>query len=300
MEPPISSSRAAALLLLAAALALVATPRPARAEADDAAKQAARDKLTEGIELMKKGDAGTALARFEEAYKLVPSPKIFFNIGLAREALGQKVEALTAFQRFVDEVTDPNPAALAKAQQEIAVLKPQLGAISVVCKAQGAALRLDGDPLGVAPLAKPLIYVAPGEHTLSASAAGREATRKIDVHAGEQVEASLDPGAVAPAPAATPPPLLVPPAVLTAPPPPETAAPSSAGAALGGAPTATVQAAPAEPGARPAPGTTPVYRKLWFWGVVAGAAVVAGTVAILAAGQSTTYPTATMGTIKGN
>ena len=46
--------------------------------AEDDAKVAAKAKLTEGPRLMDAGDYAQALNDFEEAYKLVPSPKIFF------------------------------------------------------------------------------------------------------------------------------------------------------------------------------------------------------------------------------
>jgi hypothetical protein len=104
MGSSISSARA---LLAAAALALGgarahAAPAPEHAQA----KAQAQAKLVDGVELLKHGEPARALAAFEQAYALVPSPKIKYDFGLAYLGLHRDAEALAAFQQFLAEAPD--------------------------------------------------------------------------------------------------------------------------------------------------------------------------------------------------
>ena len=84
-----------------AALLLAAAPRAsAQSEGD---KKQAQALQAEGLRLMQKGDNQGAVAKFEEAFRLVASPKILFNMGKAHLALGDQAKALEELQRFLDE-----------------------------------------------------------------------------------------------------------------------------------------------------------------------------------------------------
>ena len=80
--------RLAAVIAVTATLAggarLHAAPRDPKA--------VARAKLVEGAQLLSRGDYEEALARFQEAYASVPSPKIFYNYGLANKGLGRNAD----------------------------------------------------------------------------------------------------------------------------------------------------------------------------------------------------------------
>src|SRR5688572_3894649 len=75
----------AAAAMLADAGAALAAPPGAR----DAVRDAARAKLVEGVDALKRGEHQIALDRFEAAYALVPSPKIHYDFGLAYVGLGR-------------------------------------------------------------------------------------------------------------------------------------------------------------------------------------------------------------------
>ena len=60
-------------------------------------KETAGRLLDEGIARFEAGDHASALARFEAAYQLVPTPKIFLNIAGALEKLGREPEAAETF-----------------------------------------------------------------------------------------------------------------------------------------------------------------------------------------------------------
>ena len=71
-----------------------------------AAKAAAKTVLARGARDLDARLYGRALAEFHEAYRIFPSPKIFFDIGLANMYLGHLGEALQAFETFLAEAPD--------------------------------------------------------------------------------------------------------------------------------------------------------------------------------------------------
>jgi tetratricopeptide (TPR) repeat protein len=75
---------------------------------------------------MKRGDYQAALARFQEAYALVPSPKIHYDFGLAYVGLERPAEALAAFERFLAEAPDAPPDKREKATSLIATLRARV------------------------------------------------------------------------------------------------------------------------------------------------------------------------------
>jgi|GEM_PF-5773753 len=68
------SNAVSVIVALVMAVALVARPMLARAEAPDSQKERARSSLREGNTLLQQGRAAEALAKFTEAYRLFPSP----------------------------------------------------------------------------------------------------------------------------------------------------------------------------------------------------------------------------------
>jgi tetratricopeptide (TPR) repeat protein len=101
--------------------------RAEQAAASDATREAARRKLVEGVDAMKRGDYEAALARFEQAYALVPSPKIHYDFGMAYVGLGRPAEALAAFERFLAEAPDAPPEKREKAASLVSTLRARVG-----------------------------------------------------------------------------------------------------------------------------------------------------------------------------
>src|SRR5262245_48046586 len=101
-----SSTGATAIVVVACLLAL-----EGRAAAETEAERAeAKSMLNQGLQLLDRNDYAGALERFERAYKLVPSPKILFNLGEAYRGLGRNAEALRSFEGFLDLAPDAPPA----------------------------------------------------------------------------------------------------------------------------------------------------------------------------------------------
>ena len=98
----------------------------AAAAASEPNREAARAKLVEGVAALKRSDYKVALARFEEAYALVPSPKIHYDFGLAYVGLGRRDAAVAAFERFLAEAPDAPADKREKAASLIATLRAEV------------------------------------------------------------------------------------------------------------------------------------------------------------------------------
>jgi hypothetical protein len=125
-------SAVAVALLAAMGVAVGALPiaHAQPAAASDGTREAARGKLIEGVDLMKRGDYQGALARFQEAWALVPSPKIHYDFGMAYVGLGRPADALAAFERFLAEAPDAPADKREKAAALVTTLRRQVAEAS--------------------------------------------------------------------------------------------------------------------------------------------------------------------------
>lgn len=113
-----STRSSVALLLLGVLLA-----GDARAESAEA--QAKRIAM-EGKKAFDTGDFVTAIARYEDAYKLKAAPGLLFNLGQCHRKTGNLDAALSYFKRYL-ETNPPTPQATAT-EQVMAEVKAQLDA----------------------------------------------------------------------------------------------------------------------------------------------------------------------------
>jgi hypothetical protein len=241
-------------------ITLLAILAQAAAPADDAANKAkAKKLLSEGTALYKRGDFASALEKFEAAYATFPSPKLWFNIGQANRDLVRPVEALAAFEKFLEFALDASPDTIADARASEAELRRKLGKLRIECPMNGAEISLDGRRVGTAPLPD-AIWATPGRHQITAThASGAPAVQVVEVTAGTVTTVTVALAASAPvlAPAVTSP-------VALAEPPRTPAVDTTAKSA---------EAAAADTGW--------LWGRKWTW-VVGGAAVVfAGTAGVI-------------------
>jgi hypothetical protein len=167
----------------AVAVALLLVPAPSRADP----RAEARNKLVQGGEFLKHGQYEDALARFQEAYRLVPSPKIQYNFGLAYRGLGRKAEALEAFEKFLAEAPDASKETRQNAGRERGQLVAQVTMLEVKVDLPGAEVFVDGRSYGTARTAP--IYLDPGPHQLMVEKAGEGPayTERINASAGQRI-----------------------------------------------------------------------------------------------------------------
>ncbi|MCC7382609.1 MAG: PEGA domain-containing protein [Deltaproteobacteria bacterium] len=251
-------------------LILVATAAPARAVEDP--KAAARALINEGNTLYAAGDYAAALARYQSAYDMYPSPKIFFNLAKTNDKLGNPAAAVAFYDRFLAEGgIEPGSSLYRDASAAREAIAATLGRLTFQANVLGAKLFVDGKEAGQMP--RDPLLVAAGTHEVVAQLPGYSTFHgNVTVGAGETqaLTITLEPQIAATEP--TPPPSPAP--AITEPP--------------SAAPTSVEIAAESE--------GSSIATRWWFWAgiaLVAGGAVTAG---VLASGSGTAAAPAELGT----
>jgi hypothetical protein len=270
VKTAIRTTQAAALAIVVVCSSAI-TVRAAAEPSDAQAKARAQGLLSEGTAAYGRGDYAAALDKFTAAYKIFPSPKLWFNIGQANRDLGRPVEAVEAFDRFLRDAGDAPPETLGEARRSAAELKTKLGQIQVSCAVDGTEITVDGKQVGSTPLGE-MLWTTPGRHQVAAQHAGfAPAIEDVVVNTGKIVSVNIE--------------------VLPIDLRPANKTPDGAIVGPGGATAA-------DQGAAPKP---PLYRRTWFW-VAAGVVVAAGAgAAIILAnsgrggGQTSGVPATTLG-----
>ncbi len=185
------------LPLLALALFLAAIPMRANAQ-----ESSAKDLLRQGIALRRAQRNEDALAAFEAANRLEPSPCASAQIGLAQQALGRWPEAENNLVHALSHADDPwirrERAALEGA---LVAISTQLGWLEVGADANDAEVVIDGhsSPVQAAPL-----RVTIGELSLTVRAPGRRAEgRTVTIHPGTRTRVEVALAALEPTPSVT-------------------------------------------------------------------------------------------------
>ena len=187
-----------------AALAMILQIAPAYAQTE-AAKAQALKRYQEGVALHDRGKEEEAYLQFVEAYAVVQTPPILFNLARTEQLTGRHVAAAEHFRAYLAIPEHPRvtPALRAKAQGYLTELQPLLGHIVVEAPA-GAALTVDGKAASGSN-----VEVEPGPHTVAAKVGDRSTFVNVTVVAGATVPAHIElaatPVVVAPVPAVTPP-----------------------------------------------------------------------------------------------
>jgi tetratricopeptide (TPR) repeat protein len=157
----------------------------------DSARDRARTKLAEGAQLYDAGDFPAALKRYEEAYALVPSPKILYNFGLVYQGMGRKAEALASFERFLAEARDVEPNPIKTARDCVDRLRKEVAWLEIGSDLAGAEVSLSGRHLGVLPLREP-VAIDPGQHDLILRKDGlAPVLRRLTAAAGQSLRIEL-------------------------------------------------------------------------------------------------------------
>jgi hypothetical protein len=198
------ASRISSAIALGLLLALAGTKAAAQTAAQ---KQEAQALQVAGVHLMERGDNEAALEKFEAAFQLFPSPKILFNMGRVYQALSQPVEALTAFERFLDEAPYAPKESRAEAARAVESLRPKLSFLDLGAEDADCKISVDGREVGTSPLPRPLV-VMPGAHEVRFEKEGMLAeTRSVSPVPGQKLRVFVRLSPI-PAPAAVPPPMV--------------------------------------------------------------------------------------------
>ena len=188
-NPMRGASQHTAILLLS----LLAWPSPvAAAEPIDSAKSKAQAKLREGNAALEQGRAEEALAKFTEAYRLSPSPKLHYNIAQANSLIpGHEAQAYEETLRFLIEAKDAEEILRTAAESLRAQLKPKVGMVSVVAEPADADLLIDGVDVGKT-AREAVTVLGIGTHRLALRKdAVESAAQTISIAGGDSLEVRL-------------------------------------------------------------------------------------------------------------
>jgi tetratricopeptide (TPR) repeat protein len=176
--------------LALSALALGATI--ARAQDAEDVPPDARARLAQGEALFEAENFLAALAEFQSAYDLLDdNPQRFlllYNIGQSHERLFHYDEALTYYQRYLDEGGAEAEGA-ADVRASMRALEGLLGTLVITADVASATVWIDGHEAGTAPGS---VHVPGGRHDVELRAEGRlPSVQEVQVAARDTVELSF-------------------------------------------------------------------------------------------------------------
>lgn len=257
-------NRAAARLGPILLVILLALPAPSWARTR---RQRAQAMLREGNALHDRGDYPGALERYRTARRLYPSYRLDLNIGLTLKAMGRSIQAAEQLERFLHRAGKIADASVVEAAREkLGELRRELSSVIVICPVSGGTVALDGAVVGQTPLDH-RIYLKPGGYRISVkSPAHPFFSRVLFLRAGDHRRLEV---------------------------------PWYHEVGVGSRVNLRGPLPP-PPGKPRDSGSTPIYRRWWFWtalGVVVVGGVVGGVVAARPGGSSR-LPAGELGTLK--
>jgi len=167
--------------LAACALSLWAGAAPAQDVKE------AEERFKKGLMLVDEGDCKNAVIEFEESYKLYPTAVVLYNMALCYDDLHKYAKAMKYYQQYVEEAQkDPAKKGVTAVQERIGKLEKYLGTLSVTCNVKDAAVSVDEEEIGTAPLEN--VYVETGDHTVTLEKEGFQPfSKKIKVVSGKTI-----------------------------------------------------------------------------------------------------------------
>jgi hypothetical protein len=154
------------------------------------------------------GHFAEAEASYRASLALVPDDATALSLALCLSAQGKARDSAPLLARLAKASSTLPDEDRRRAAQALGDARRELGTITVQATPPGAAIELDGAPLGVAPLPDAL-YLDAGKHVLRGSREGRRSARaEIDAVAGQTYVVRLD---LPPIPEPPPPPADAPP-----------------------------------------------------------------------------------------
>lgn len=136
---------------------------------------AAREHFAHGVEQAALGDFDSAAANFEEAYRLSPHYAVQYNLGEAYAALGKSVEAVRAFESYLEGGGRKiSPQRQNDVRQLIQSSKKRIGSVVLALEPPEAKLFIDGRAIEVTSPRVP-IDLSVGVHGVALTLTGYQA-----------------------------------------------------------------------------------------------------------------------------
>ena len=162
----------------------------------------AQTRFEEGLSLADQGQHEEARVKFVQAYAVLKSTKVLYNLAIAEKKTSHPVECIQHFRVFLKDPTI-TPDLRARAEQIIAELSKTTSRVEIAAT-PGADVRIDGVTVGRAPFTEP-VDVAVGHHSVSATLDANNKTTEVDTTAGGLAKVDVSfPGVVGGPTPATP------------------------------------------------------------------------------------------------
>jgi hypothetical protein len=142
----------------------------------------AQTRFEEGLSLADKGEHEEARVKFVQAYAVLKSSKVLYNLAIAEKKTNHPVECIKHFRVFLKDPTI-TPDLRARAEQIIAELSKGTSRVEITAT-PGADVRIDGETVGRAPFDE-AVDVSVGHHTVSASLDANNKSGEVDCTAGQ-------------------------------------------------------------------------------------------------------------------
>jgi len=167
---------------------LVAAQQPSQADLDHA--QASFER---GVSALRGEDYPSALAAFQESWRLSRQPFVLFNIAMCQQALFDYPAAMASFQEYLGAATDEEPVErIETARAKLAQLETLVATVAMTVSEPEARVLVDGRDVGATPLRDP-VRLAPGTHVIEVRKPGFQDLRhEVTVMAGQQTDLVLD------------------------------------------------------------------------------------------------------------
>lgn len=148
-------------------------------------RAAAQGRLREGLTALAARDLVTAGQKLSEAYLEAPSLDVLYALGQLALAEGKTLQAQDLMRRFLADPlleATPDSAEYREAERVLTLPQPPSARLDIQ-GARGTVIKLDGRPIGVLPLAGPIL-AAPGEHKVEILAGEQTLNEKVLLRAG--------------------------------------------------------------------------------------------------------------------
>jgi tetratricopeptide (TPR) repeat protein len=129
-----------------------AAPRPSSTER----KRLAAEAKARGDEAINTLRFAEALAAYDEAFALEPSPALAYNRGRALQLLDRMPEALDAFEQFQREAPPELLLKVPKFDDLVAEVRSKVATLAMTAEPEGVEVLVDGRTVGTSPFAAPI------------------------------------------------------------------------------------------------------------------------------------------------
>jgi len=180
----------ALILSMGTSMAVRAAPTADNVSAEE--KRGARKLFFKGLQAFARQQYPDALALFLASWKVKPKSVVLYNIAMCYKALFQYRRAINSFRSYIKRRGKKLPLwKRRQIQRSVAHMTKKLGQLKLGIHPPGALVRVDGRPVGRAPLTQ-VVLVDPGRRMVEVTARGYESARtQINVTAGQLISMGI-------------------------------------------------------------------------------------------------------------